>query len=147
MLLKLDPSNPVDAALLSFRPAFVSAAGFSLVANLLMLVPTFYMLQLYDRVLTSRNSSTLLMLTLLLLVLLALHKRGGGSSWQHIATRGASGWTRRLGRKCSRPCSGKNLQMPDSNAVQAMQDLTHLRQFLGGAGVTLFSKSRGHPSI
>ncbi len=49
------------------RPIFVSAGLFSLVVNLLMLVPSLYMLQVYDRVLTSRNADTLLMLSLLVL--------------------------------------------------------------------------------
>ncbi|MES2974067.1 MAG: type I secretion system permease/ATPase [Pseudomonadota bacterium] len=47
------------------RPEFMTAAAFSFVINLLMLVPTLYMLQVYDRVLTSRNADTLLMLTIL----------------------------------------------------------------------------------
>jgi PrtD family type I secretion system ABC transporter len=51
------------------RPIFFSAGAFSLVTNLLMLVPSLYMLQVYDRVLTSRNLDTLLMLSLLVLAL------------------------------------------------------------------------------
>lgn len=49
------------------RSAFVTAGAFSLVVNLLMLVPSLYMLQVYDRVLTSRNIDTLLLLTLIVL--------------------------------------------------------------------------------
>src|SRR5512145_2680784 len=48
-----------------FRPHFVAAAGFSLVINLLMLVPALFMLQVFDRVLTSRSAETLVMLALL----------------------------------------------------------------------------------
>jgi PrtD family type I secretion system ABC transporter len=48
-----------------FRPHFVAAAGFSLVINLLMLVPALFMLQVFDRVLTSRSAETLIMLSLL----------------------------------------------------------------------------------
>jgi ABC-type protease/lipase transport system fused ATPase/permease subunit len=40
----------------------VSAAGFSLVLNLLMLVLALFMLQVFDRVLTSRSIETLIML-------------------------------------------------------------------------------------
>ena len=51
------------------RPIFWIAAAFSLFVNLLMLVPSLYMLQVYDRVLTSRNIDTLLMLSVLALAL------------------------------------------------------------------------------
>ncbi len=47
-------------------------AGMSLVINLLMLAPSLYMLQTYDRVLAILNENTLLVLTLLLAGLLAL---------------------------------------------------------------------------
>ena len=39
--------------------------------NLLMLVPAFYMLQVYDRVVTSGSIPTLVMLTLVMLLLMA----------------------------------------------------------------------------
>ena len=45
-----------------------SSAVLSLVANLLMLSPTLYMLQIFDRVLTSQNELTLLMLSLIILL-------------------------------------------------------------------------------
>nr|WP_254045708.1 hypothetical protein [Paenalcaligenes hominis] len=48
-----------------FRKTFYSLAAFSCVINVLGLTPSLYMLQVYDRVLTSRNETTLLMLTLL----------------------------------------------------------------------------------
>src|SRR4051794_37813991 len=48
-----------------FRPFFVYAAVFSLIINLLMLVPALFMLQVFDRVVTSRSHETLLMLALL----------------------------------------------------------------------------------
>ena len=48
-----------------FRPFFLSAALFSLLINLLMLTPALFMLQVYDRVVTSRSHETLLMLVML----------------------------------------------------------------------------------
>src|SRR5215510_8864497 len=47
------------------RPFFVWAAVFSLLINLLMLMPALFMLQVYDRVVTSRSSETLIMLLVL----------------------------------------------------------------------------------
>ncbi|MCB1965271.1 MAG: type I secretion system permease/ATPase, partial [Candidatus Accumulibacter sp.] len=69
-----DPSQrpELERALLSFRRAFLTVGAFSFFTNLLMLTPSLYMLQLYDRALGSRNPTTLLMLTLIALGLLAL---------------------------------------------------------------------------
>lgn len=47
-----------------FRPFFVYAAVFSFFINLLMLVPSVFMLQVFDRVLASRSAETLAVLTL-----------------------------------------------------------------------------------
>jgi len=53
------------AMLRSCRGLFVAAALFSLLANLLMLAQPLYMLQIYDRVLSTGRVETLLMLTLI----------------------------------------------------------------------------------
>ena len=51
-------------ALASLRPFFVRASWFSLIASLLVLAPSVYMLEVYDRVVNSRSHATLVMLTL-----------------------------------------------------------------------------------
>ncbi|WP_241201403.1 ABC transporter transmembrane domain-containing protein [Campylobacter fetus] len=51
------------------KNCIVYAAIFSFFVNLLMLTPPLYMLQLYDRVVTSRSESTLFFLTLIVLFL------------------------------------------------------------------------------
>ncbi|MFG1477939.1 type I secretion system permease/ATPase [Xanthobacter sp. V4C-4] len=65
------PSSPaacVGAALTSCRGALVAVGLFSAVINVLMLSGSLYMLQVYDRVLTSRSVATLVGLSALLLV-------------------------------------------------------------------------------
>ena len=52
------------------RKSFATAGFFSLFINFLMIIPALYMLQLYDRVITSGSQSTLLMLTLIMVLLL-----------------------------------------------------------------------------
>src|SRR5438874_11787306 len=54
----------VRALVSGLRPYFFYAGLFSLVINLLLLAPPLYMLQVFDRVLTSRSEETLLLLTL-----------------------------------------------------------------------------------
>lgn len=53
-------------------PLFFYAGLFSLAVNLLLLVPPLYMLQLFDRVISSRSEETLVMLTLAAGVALAM---------------------------------------------------------------------------
>ncbi len=52
-------------AIASLRPYFVRTGWFSLVCSLLVLAPSGYMLEVYDRVVNSRSYTTLVMLTLL----------------------------------------------------------------------------------
>src|SRR5215471_12664988 len=61
------PVHPaVAAALRDCRSAFTSVALFSGVVNLLMLAGPLYMLQVYDRVLSSRSVPTLVVLSVFL---------------------------------------------------------------------------------
>jgi ATP-binding cassette subfamily C exporter for protease/lipase len=52
-----------------FRSQYLSLLGFSAVINILMLAPAWYMLQVYDRVLTSYDENTLLGLSLIVVFL------------------------------------------------------------------------------
>lgn len=60
------PSELTQAAL-ALRPFFRTAALFSVLAGLMALVPSVYMLEVYGRVVSSRNLWTLVMLTVLVL--------------------------------------------------------------------------------
>ena len=61
------PPSELHNAVISLRPYFVRAAWFSVCSCLLILAPSGYMLEVYDRVINSRNHLTLAMLTLLVL--------------------------------------------------------------------------------
>jgi len=52
---------------------YIPILGFSLVSNLLLLVSPLYMLQVYDRILTSGSKDTLIWLTLISVFLLAIY--------------------------------------------------------------------------
>ncbi|WP_235535115.1 type I secretion system permease/ATPase [Sphingomonas sp. Leaf339] len=67
----LHPGAAMQAALARCRRHFVSAAGFSALVNLLYIVPTLYMLQVYDRVVPTQGVQTLFFLTMVLLFGLA----------------------------------------------------------------------------
>ena len=73
------PPSELYQALLDLKPFFKRAAGFSVVASLLILAPTVYMLEVYDRVVNSRNHMTLVMLTIMVLAAVALMEVSAGS--------------------------------------------------------------------
>ena len=66
-------SSPLAQGLKALRPAVRSVVVFSLFMNLLMFVSPLYMLQIYDRVMTSRSIETLTAITVLAGVLLAIY--------------------------------------------------------------------------
>lgn len=65
------PHSPLDSAFQSCRPYFFSAGLFSLAINLLYLASPLYMLQVYNRAVSSGSGMTLLMLTVILAVTFA----------------------------------------------------------------------------
>ncbi|RYF55810.1 MAG: type I secretion system permease/ATPase, partial [Cytophagaceae bacterium] len=62
--------NNLQAALKACKTSFLSVGFFSFFVNALMLVPTFYMIQVSGRVVPASSTSTLVMLTLILTVLM-----------------------------------------------------------------------------
>lgn len=56
------PPSPLQEELLRHLPLYKKALWFSLIVNLLVLAPTWFMLEVYDRVVNSRNATTLVML-------------------------------------------------------------------------------------
>lgn len=62
---KHKPENPVNKALGKCRGGLIAVTFFSLAINLLMLTASLYMLQVFDRVLTSRSVETLIFLTVI----------------------------------------------------------------------------------
>lgn len=131
------PTEFVDA-LKPFRSAAWTLAVFSVVLNLLMLVPAIYMLQVYDRVLASRNETTLVMITLLavgLYVLMALVDWSRGL----VMSRVGDALDAKLSPRVYEAAYQKNLaEGGGGNAGQALTDFTTVRQFAAGQGFFAF---------
>jgi ATP-binding cassette subfamily C exporter for protease/lipase len=66
------PPSELTLAFAPLNPVILKAIGFSTLISLLALMPTFYMLEVYDRVVNSRSSMTLLMLTVLIVLAYAV---------------------------------------------------------------------------
>ena len=129
--------NELTRTLWDFRYEFMVAGLFSMIANLLMLAPTLYMLQVYDRVLVSQNTGTLLVvsiITLFFLVVLSF------SEWARskLLVRSGVRMDQMLSRKLFHASYEAHLNPAVSNPTRAFADLTELRQFLTGNGIFAF---------
>ncbi len=109
-----------------------------MVINLLMLVPSIYMLQIYDRVVSTGNRSTLLMLTLIVVVLfltMSILEWVRSQILVRVSTRLETLLNNRvfgLAYKQSLYSAGQRA------SSQPLDDLTALRQFLTGNGLFAF---------
>lgn len=133
-----DPKRDIDAALLRYRRLFGVLALFSGVINLLMLVPSVYMMQVFDRVLTSRNETTLLMLSLILLIFFAL---SCALEWVRgqVMIKMSAGLDTQLGERVFDAAFQRSLKEHSANPAQVLSDLNSIRQFVTGpALIALF---------
>ena len=129
-----DTGAPLRAALAAARRLLVHAGVLSFFVNILMLTGPLYMLQIYDRVLSSRSYETLLVITLLTLGLFAamavldfargaLLSRAGDAFEDKI-----KGLTFDLTMNAS--------LMGARGAEQPLKDLRQIRQFMGSPALT-----------
>ncbi len=138
MLSRLtSPTDPIGQALAGFRSAFRSVGVFSAVINLLMLVPSLYMLQVYDRVMTSQNETTLLMLTLMVLGAFLL-QAGLEFVRSFMLVRVGAQLDMQLNQRIYTASFEQQLRRGGGNASQALADLNTVRQFVTGQGLFAF---------
>jgi ATP-binding cassette subfamily C exporter for protease/lipase len=125
-----EKKSELREALSGSVPYLNSTLLFSIVTNILVLAPSGYMLEVYDRVVNSRNHLTLLMLTLLVvgvyIVLEALE--WVRSSVMHEA--GQAFDLRLRERAFDTVFAARLKNIPVGNAAQAMSDLKTVREFL-----------------
>lgn len=134
MRLRLDPARDIDAALLRYRGLFWVIALFGGIINLLAIVPSIYMMQVYDRVMASRNQTTLLMLTLLALGLFMLSSLIEWVRGQ-VMIKMSAGIDLDLGERLFGVAFQKSLKEHNANPAQVLSDLTTLRQFITGSSL------------
>ncbi len=128
---------PVRVALARFRSAFASCALISTVINVMLLASPLFMLQVYDRVLTSRSVPTLVALTALLaglIVMAALLE----IVRSRLIARVAAGFGSSLGRQAFQAILDLELAKNTQISNQPVRDLETLAQYLRGPGVAAF---------
>jgi ATP-binding cassette subfamily C protein EexD len=125
----------LNEALQSVRQYFIYAGVFSVAVNLLMLVPIIYMMQVYDRVISSGSLSTLAMLTIILVCLMGSM---GVFEWvRSMFLIGASDKLDRDLRERVFQSTFKNALSTNgaSSSAQPISDLTGLRQYISSNAV------------
>jgi PrtD family type I secretion system ABC transporter len=132
------PRNPLNSALRACAGSLGLVFAYSCSYNLLLLAPSIYLLQIYDRVLSSRSGDTLLMLTLIVAFTVVV---GGVLDALRRAALGRMGeWLEEeLHPAALSACFKHAYEVDRARASEAYRDLTTLRQFAQtGACSTLF---------
>ena len=123
--------GPIATALSHYRSSFISIGCFSAIINVLMLAPSMYMLQVYDRVLASKNEMTLLMLTVIVIGVLAVLSFLDCIR-NIIAVRVGYQLEQNLDYKVYSGTHQANLKGSNLLAVTTFGDLSTVRQFISG---------------
>lgn len=131
------PRTGLPGVLWSFRREFMVVGVFSMVVNLLMLTPTLYMLQVFDRVMLSQSLTTLTVLSLLTLFLFGVM---AFAEWARsiLLVRTGVRLDQALSQRVFKASFLSYLNPADTSPAKAFTDLTVLRQFMTGNGVFAF---------
>ncbi|MDR3056224.1 MAG: type I secretion system permease/ATPase [Zoogloeaceae bacterium] len=124
--------SEISSALWGQKPLFTRAIVFSVVIGALMLAPSFYMLEVYDRVVNSRSMLTLAMLTLLLaLVYFVLEFL----QWARMGVlrRVAEQFDQKLGLRVYEAVFCANLSGARDIGLRGLRDFSSVRDFIASA--------------
>lgn len=121
----------------TFRKEFLWVGIFSMIANVLMLTPTLYMLQVYGRVMKSGSELTLLMVTLFLVFFYGVM---AFAEWlrSRLLVRIGVRLDEELNSQVFNSSFEAYLNRTKHNVNEAFSDLTNIRQFLTANGVIAF---------
>ena len=111
------------------RKEFMWVGIFSCVYNLLLITPTLYMLQVFDRVMLSRSEVTLIALTLLVLVGLML---SSFADWirTRVLVRTMLRFDQQLNTRILKACFDSRRKGTEEKAQMVFNDLTSMRQLI-----------------
>ena len=129
--------SELTTTLWAFRHEFLIVMAFSMVANVLMLAPTLYMLQVFDRVMHSQSEVTLVAMSLLTLALFAVM---AFAEWMRTKVLVHAGvrLDERLGTQVFNATFEAHLSQSGAAPARAFGDLIQVRQFLTGNGIFAF---------
>lgn len=126
--------SELSSTLWLFRREFGVCILFTAVVNILMLTPTLYMLQVFDRVMLSGSELTLAALTLIMLFFFAVMAFAEWSRSRLLVRTGVK-LDEKLNSRIFNASFESHLSQLGKNPAQAFSDLTNLRQYLTGQGL------------
>jgi ATP-binding cassette, subfamily C, bacterial len=115
-------------------PVFFTAIFFSFFINLLLFVSPLYMLQIYDRVITSRSEETLLGLTVLAAFLISIYAILEMLR-SRLLVRAGLLFDEKIADPVFNAVHRANLLSPGGAHVQSLRDVDTLREFFTGSGL------------
>ena len=123
------PATELRQAVSDLNPFFKQAAWFSLFSSLLVLAPSGYMLEVYDRVVNSRSHMTLAMETLLVLAAFVLMEV---LEWvrSEVMHEASLAFDRKLSSRIFSAIFEANLKRMPGGTAQPMNDFRSVRDFL-----------------
>lgn len=134
------PKRELSRTLAMFRREFLVVGLLSAAVNLLMLTPTVYMLQVFDRVMVSQNDLTLIAVSLITLALYGLMAFGEWARSRLLVQTGV-----RMDEQLSTRVFNASFEShlagmsePGRGPGRAFSDLLQVRQFITGNGVFAF---------
>nr|WP_298057950.1 type I secretion system permease/ATPase [uncultured Halomonas sp.] len=136
-MAKQQEATDLQRALSACKGSFLSVGFFSMFVNLLMLVPPMYMLQVYDRVLTTQSLDTLIMLTLVV-VFLFMVMGGLELVRSRMLVRIGNRLDTTINQRLYSAMFRRSIVAPGAQSAQPLNDLTSLRQFLTGNSLFAF---------
>jgi ATP-binding cassette subfamily C exporter for protease/lipase len=129
--------SSIAKVLLQLRREIVIIAVFSAVINILMLSPTLYMLQVFDRVMISRSEITLLVLTLMVVFFYAV-QAFSEIIRSHLIIASGLRLDNALSEPVFRATLADQLRRSGRSPSQGIADLMTIRQWLTGTVVFAF---------
>lgn len=129
--------NEILEAVMVHKKAFWAVGLFSFAINFLYLTPSLYMLQVYDRVVSSRSEFTLVVLSVLCIGLYALM---GALEYarSQVLIRVGNAIDEVMSKRVFTATFENNLRAGGGNPSIALNDLNNVRQFVTGNGLFAF---------
>ncbi len=124
----------LDRAIGVVKPAIWTAVVFSFFINILALTAPLYMMQVYDRVLSSRNVTTLIVLTILI-AFLYLASALLESIRTKLLVRAGVKFDGEINEHTFSAVQKATLTNPSPGHVQALRDTDTVREFFTGSGI------------
>lgn len=137
-------NDALRQGLRAIAPAFGTAIVFSFFLNLLMFVSPLYMLQIYDRVLGTRNLATLAGLTVIAAVLLMVWA-GLETLRSRLLVRAGLLFDDRFAAPMFKVVHQGILLQPEAVNQQHLRDIDVFREFLTGPGLIAFCDAPWFP--